>query len=264
MFLGTVPWHPEKGDGVFRDVFTFIGFSWDLPRKTVSLPETKRLKFLHRVSDFLERFEHRQCHLLDVEKMHGSLCHVAFVYRDGRSRLPSLSNFATSLKGNRLTRRFPSRSAISDLKWWRDKLSTPGFTRDLNLSLSPVDIGLFVDASTSWGIGIHFEAKWMAFRLDPDWKIEGRHIGWLETVAIELAVYLLCSRGFRNVHLLLHSDNQGTIGSISKGRCRNTHTNDSVRRTYDPLIPLSVHQHQDHLRCRPGSFYSILRPMGYS
>ncbi|RXW16082.1 hypothetical protein EST38_g9772 [Candolleomyces aberdarensis] len=235
-----VPWHPEKGDGVFREVFTFIGFMWDLPKKTVSLPEVKRLKFLHRVSEFLQKYEARQCPLAEVEKIHGSLCHVAFVYRDGRSRLPSLSNFATTFKGNRLTKRYPSRSAISDLKWWRDKLSMPGFIRDLNLSLSPADIGLFVDACTSWGIGIYVGGKWMAFRLAPDWKTEGRHIGWLETLAIELAVYLVYSRGFRNTHLLLHSDNQGTIGSIAKGRCRNTHINDSVRRTYDVLVPASV------------------------
>ncbi|KAJ2917970.1 hypothetical protein MD484_g2463, partial [Candolleomyces efflorescens] len=235
-----VPWHPEKGDGVFRDAFTFIGFYWDLPGKTVSLPEVKRMKFLHRVSDFLERFERRRCLLLDVEKIHGSLCHVAFVYRDGCSRLPSLSNFAVSFKGDRLAKRYLSRSAVTDLKWWRDKLSTPGLIRDLNLSLSPVDVGLFVDASTSWGIGITFGQKWMAFRLTPVWKVEGRHIGWLETVAIELAVYLVRFHGYRNTHLLLHSDNQGTIGSISKGRCRNVHINDSVRRTYDVLVPISV------------------------
>ncbi|RXW18848.1 hypothetical protein EST38_g7017 [Candolleomyces aberdarensis] len=235
-----VPWHPEKGDGVFREVFTFIGFLWNLPNKTVSLPEAKHLKFLHRVSEFLTKYKSCQCPLIEVEKIHGSLCHVAFVYQDGRSRLPSLSNFATTFQGNRLVKRYPPRAAISDLQWWLERLSTPGFFRDLNLSLSPVDIGLYVDACTSWGIGIFWEGRWLAFRLSPDWKTEGRHIGWLETLAIELAVYLVCSRGLRNTHLLFHSDNQGTIGSVAKGRCRNTHINDSVRRTFDVLVPASV------------------------
>ncbi|RXW16277.1 hypothetical protein EST38_g9578 [Candolleomyces aberdarensis] len=235
-----VPWHPEKGDDVFREAFTFIGFLWNLPNKTVSLPEAKRLKFLHRVSEFLANYKSRQCPLIEVEKIHGSLCHVAFVYRDGCSRLPSLSNFATTLQGNRLIKRYPPPSAILDSKWWQERLSTPGFLRDLNLSLSPVDIGLYVNACTSWGIGILWEGRWMAFRLSPDWKTEGRHIGWLETLAIELAAYLVCSRGLRNTHLLFHSDNQGTIGSVTKGRCRNTHINNSVRRTFDVLVPASV------------------------
>jgi hypothetical protein len=38
--------------------------------------------------------------------------------------------------------------------------------------------------------------------------------------------------GFSNVTLLIHSDNQGTIGSLGKGRSCNFHINLSVRRIY--------------------------------
>jgi hypothetical protein len=99
-----VPWHKDKGDLVFLYITNFIGFCWDLPDRHVSLPEEKRLKFHNRVRIFLDCFSDHQCSLLDIQKIHGSLCHVAFVYFQGRSRLPSLSNFIASFMGNEFTR----------------------------------------------------------------------------------------------------------------------------------------------------------------
>jgi hypothetical protein len=39
------PWHPTKGQD-FALTFVYIGYTWNITDKTVSLPETKRLKFL--------------------------------------------------------------------------------------------------------------------------------------------------------------------------------------------------------------------------
>jgi hypothetical protein len=227
-----VPWHKDKGDLAFLYVTNFIGFRWDLPNKQVSLSEEKRLKFHNRVRIFLDCFTGHPCSLLDVQKIHGSLCHVAFVYVQGRSRLPSLSNFIATFMGNEFTRRYPSRSIMTDLQWWLRELSMSGFYRSL-LSRGPCqDMGLFVDASTSWGIGIVVAGRWLAFKLHESWKIEGRDICWLETVAVEILIYLLEAMGVTNTTLLIHSDNQGTIGSLDKGRSRNFHINLSIRRAY--------------------------------
>jgi hypothetical protein len=92
----SVPWHEEKGNRTFTSITTFIGFLWDMERKTVSLPENQHRKFHERVRRFLASFSNQPCMTRDVEKIHGSLCHVAFVHLDGRSHLPSLSNFASS------------------------------------------------------------------------------------------------------------------------------------------------------------------------
>jgi len=62
----------------------------------------------------------------------------------------------------------------------------------------------------------------------------------VETVAIELLVYFLESKDLRNTHLLLHSDNQGTIGALGKGRSGNIHINLSIRRTQLVLMDLSI------------------------
>ena len=108
-----IPWHKEKGDSEFHYQTTFIGYHWDLVFKRVSLNDDKRLKFNRRVQIFLDSFDGHRCQLKDVERIHGSLCHVAFVYIEGRSRLPSLSNFAASFKGNELIKHYPTRSMIT-------------------------------------------------------------------------------------------------------------------------------------------------------
>lgn len=235
-----VPWHKDKGDLVFSFITNFIGFRWDLPDKMVSLPEEKRLKFLNRVRIFLDRFTGHRCSLLDVQKIHGSLCHVAFVYIQGRSRLPSLSNFIASFMDNEFSLRYPPHSMMTDLKWWLGMLGDPAFHRKL-LPRNPCrDMGIFVDASTSWGIGIIIAGKWTAFKLHQDWKIEGRDICWLETVAVEILLYILEAMGVANTTLLIHSDNQGTIGSLGKGRSRNFHINLSIRRAYVVLASLYI------------------------
>jgi len=126
-----VPWHKEKGDDHFLFVTTFIGLCWDIPAKLVSLPEEKRLKFREHVRHFLDDFQCCPCHLLDVEKIHGSLCHVTFVYMDRRSRLPSLSNFVSSFHNNEVISRHPPHSMMTDLTWWFQKLNVAGISRAL-------------------------------------------------------------------------------------------------------------------------------------
>jgi hypothetical protein len=93
-------------------------------------------------------------------------------------------------------------------------------------------MGIYVDASTSWGIGVVIDGRWIAFELVPDWKVPGRDITWLETLAVEFLSGIIASLGINNQTVLIHSDNQGTIGAMDKGRSPNYHINLSVRRTY--------------------------------
>jgi hypothetical protein len=70
-------------------------------------------------------------------------------------------------------------------------------------------MGIFTDASTSWGIGIVVAGRWIAaFRLHEDWKVEGRDICWLETVAVEVLFYILEAMGVTITTLLAHSSFQ--------------------------------------------------------
>jgi len=59
-------------------------------------------------------------------------------------------------------------------------------------------------------------------------------------VAIELLTYFLESRGLHETHLLVHSDNQGTIGALDKGHSGNIHVNLAVCHTHLTLMAISV------------------------
>lgn len=149
-----VPWHPNKGTKTFASLLVFIGLLWDLHNRRASLLENKRLKFLSRVNSFIAQFSWGRCSLRDVEKLHGSLCYLSFVCSDGHSRLPSLSNFSTKFKGNGYICLYPPPSLITDLKWWSTRLSESGVFRQLSPRGPLLDMGIYVDAGTSWGIGI--------------------------------------------------------------------------------------------------------------
>jgi hypothetical protein len=56
-------------------------------------------------------------------------------------------------------------------------------------------MGIWVDTSTSWGIGVMINGLWDAWKFYDGWSGPGRNIGWLEGVAVELACLILEARG---------------------------------------------------------------------
>ena len=211
---------------------TFIGFRWDLPKRQISLPEEKRLKFHNRVRIFLACFTGHPCSLLDIQKNPWFPLSHCIRLLPGPFAPTFIVKFISTFLGNEFTHCYPPKSMITDLKWWLHALDNPGFFHELLPRGPPQDMGLFVDASTSWGLGIIVAGRWAAFRLHSDWKVEGRDICWLETVAVEILIYILEAMGISNTTLIIHSDNQGTIGSLGKGHSRNFHINLSIRRAY--------------------------------
>ncbi|KAF7325222.1 hypothetical protein MKEN_00566500 [Mycena kentingensis (nom. inval.)] len=228
-----VPWHPTKTGFRFDFVTTFLGWYWDLLLRRVSLPEQKRLKHLKRVVDLLVRIESRQrIALHELQVVHGSLCHLCFGYPAGASRLAVFSNAMSGFQTHPERARYQSDSVLSALKWWRKQLENPTHYRRLDPIPPLKDLGIYVDASTSWGIGIIIGSGWHAFRLKSDWKKPGRDICWLECLAIELAIHFLIQLRYSQLHILIRSDNTGAIGAHTKGRSPNVDINSCARRTF--------------------------------
>jgi hypothetical protein len=116
-----VPWHKTKGSD-FSDIFVYVGFTWDLTQKTVSLPEKKRIKYLNKLTIFLQKYEHAQVPKRELESVIGTLSHITFVFQHGRSFMSNLYEFLTDFKNDYIPRYMRS-SVISDLKWWHAILS---------------------------------------------------------------------------------------------------------------------------------------------
>ncbi len=226
----SIPWHKTKWSD-FASIFVYIGIQWDIENKRASLPEHKRLKFLHRVRQFIDLYSNHPVLLAPTLSLQGSLVHISFVYLLGSSHLPSIFSFASSFNENRYSRRYPTSPMIRDLKWWETTLSEPGLFRSLQPKGPRLGWDISVDASTDWGIGVVVNGKWDAWSLRPGWKSEGRNIGWLEALAVEFLVYILEANDLRDVTIPAHSDNQGVIGAFEKGRSRSVSINLSIQRS---------------------------------
>ncbi|KAF7300864.1 hypothetical protein MKEN_01312600 [Mycena kentingensis (nom. inval.)] len=204
------PWHDEKCGTSFEDIFVSIGFEWDIPNKRARLPEEKRLKYLARIDKALDG---GKVSLRDLQSVHGTLIHVSFIFRNGSSRLPAISNSFASYPDEFATR-FLTRTARESLEWWRPRIANPNISR--SLALHPLlDIRLVADASTSWGLGGFIGDEWFAMRIMEKEKKED-DIRWLEAVALEIMLLFLVESGIANVRLHMLSDNQTAIGILRK------------------------------------------------
>jgi hypothetical protein len=70
-----IPWHPDKGKD-FSTSFTYLGISWDIKNKSITLYDHKHEKFLNCVNNFLTSFSGACCQMQDMIKIHSSLCHI--------------------------------------------------------------------------------------------------------------------------------------------------------------------------------------------
>lgn len=232
--LGT-PWHLLKGQE-FDYGFIYSGFSWNIDRQDVQLTDEKRLRMLQRIDDFMAAHHRRPCPLKDVLKIHGSLSHITFVFPHGAAHLTSLSSFiATFPTSPSLSPRprFAPPSMWTDLRWWKDLLLAGPGLRSLTPLGSTLDLGIWVDASTDWGVAIVWGGKeYSAWRWLEGWNhAPGCNIGWGEGIAVELAIVLLDQLGLSNRRILIRSDNMGVIGAFDKHRSRNWMVNQCIRRS---------------------------------
>jgi hypothetical protein len=225
-----IPWHPTKWAD-FDDTCDYVGYHFNFPNRTVSLPESKRIKYVFRLRTFLDLYSHKQVFKRDAEKISGTLAHCAFIFPHGRSYLSNLYRWIADFPSEFVPRYMRS-SVISDLRWWLHILDSPQPPRSLAPRPPTRDYGIWVDASTGTGIGVLWNGLWDAWTTREGWRDHvGHDIGWLESIAVELAIRITCLFGISNTDVLIRSDNEGVIGSFRKGRCSNLASNMSIRRS---------------------------------
>ena len=182
------PWKDSKTKP-FANEFKYLGFTWNLSEKTVQLPDSKKLRYLAKLEPWTpgQKFNRKE-----AESVLGTLVHCSLALPVGRSRLPSISRFTSSFNYYRspFARKTPNSSVISDITWWRTQLSSPFCGSSLSRPPAVSSIEFWVDASSSWGVGVVFDDEWDSWKFLPNWDKNGRNIGWAEIIAIELGLLL--------------------------------------------------------------------------
>lgn len=228
------PWSIPKHQP-FASSFTYLGFLWDLDARTVQLPSAKKLKYIARLQPLLVS---KSSNLRDAQKLLGTLNHCAVLLPDGPSRLPTLFKFTSGFRHSAspfVIHRL-STSLLSDLEWWIAQFSLSFCGRSISEPPPLSPIAIFVDASTSWGIGILIDGQWDAYQFTSEALTGSRNIGWAEMVAVELAVGILASLMPRHSHVLINSDNQGVLAAIRNQRSRGVPANESLQRQCRTLL----------------------------
>ena len=114
---------------------------------------------------------------------------------------------------------------MEDVYWWRTHLLNNFVGLQIIRPPKASTTKLFVNASTSWGISLVLDGKWLAWEFHKGWKTDGHNIGWGEMVAVELAICTLLASNIWGCHIVINSDNQGVVGALNAGRSRGTHQN---------------------------------------
>ena len=109
-----IPWETGK-DLPFSDVTPFIGFSWDLTNRTVSLPESKKAKYLQAIQEWESKLKHT---LEEVQKLYSKLLHACHIVPARHAYLTNLEAFmGTCHRDSPFCPCFPPRRTLGNLLW---------------------------------------------------------------------------------------------------------------------------------------------------
>ncbi|KAF8636131.1 hypothetical protein AX17_003763 [Amanita inopinata Kibby_2008] len=100
----------------FASTFTYIGFQWELDKKTVCLPDKKRERYLANL-ELQDEGYRPSCD--EVESLVGMLNHITLILPAGRAHLVHLYKLRTTFdqSRNQWVRNKISNDALDDLKW---------------------------------------------------------------------------------------------------------------------------------------------------
>jgi hypothetical protein len=151
-----IPWELEK-DAPFASSFTFIGLTWNLITRSVSLPVSKKQKYAEAIRAWHSARTHT---LNEAEKLHGKLLHASLVITKGRPFLVNIEAFLGVFHNAPFKPRTPPRHLQEDLHWWAAALAHPNVPSPLRTSITMADLSAFSNASSEVGIGIVIGERW--------------------------------------------------------------------------------------------------------
>ena len=225
-----IPWEASK-DVPFTTNITFVSLAWDLDRKVVSLPDSKKEKYLCAIQDWLQAPTHN---LDETHRLYGKLLYTCHVIPRGHAYLTNFEILMALFHDRPFTPRHSPKTLTDDLSWWINILSQPTLSRPIPGNRIITDVQAYSDASSTTGLGIVIGNQWRAWQLLPGWNQDGRDIGWAEAIAMELLVHTILKSGpFAGIKV--YGDNNGVVEGWWSGRSRNAQTNRIFRRIHETL-----------------------------
>lgn len=216
----------EKKWREFSDEQKYLGFLWNGVKKTVCLPDAKRLERLRQLGDFLSQPRHSY---KDVERLVGRLNHAVNIFPQLRCYLVAAYRWMAEWRHRAALREIPD-EVKTDLEVWKKTLETAD-PRRLIPRPRLIDVGWVGNAATSYGIGVVIGRRWARFRLREGWDEfhpdgSRRWIAWAETVAVRLGFIMLQSlKDVRGRQFVMLTDNTTTEGAVRNGKSRDRWVN---------------------------------------
>ncbi|KAF7325196.1 Reverse transcriptase/ribonuclease H [Mycena kentingensis (nom. inval.)] len=223
-----MPWKASK-DIPFSSSAPFTGLIWDLEKRTVALPDSKKAKYLATIDEWERKRAHN---LQEVQSLYGKLLHACLVIPEGRAYITGLETTLGLFHDRPFLPRSSPKALRHDLEWWRERLGSSVISRPIPGPCAVVDPQAFSDASSGVGIGIVVGRGWRAWRFREGWQRDGRKIGWAEAVGFEFLVRVLVRLGLAAGHVCVYGDNEGVVKGWWNGRSRNEHINLCFRRIH--------------------------------
>ncbi|KAE8238124.1 hypothetical protein A4X03_0g8944 [Tilletia caries] len=202
-----LPWKASK-DRDFATTQQYTGFVFDIPARTVHLPDTKRQRYLENVCAWMRR---PRSTLAQADTLLGQLQHAAFVHSAGRKRLAYLRQFqAVNSHHHREASLHPPRQLHSDLLW-HTALSGPDRRRCFAADTTTRDLQLYTDAS-EWGVGVFIGNDIYSLPFSHNIPTPFS-ILWAEALAFEIGLRIAIDRGAADCALPVHCNNAAVVAS---------------------------------------------------
>jgi hypothetical protein len=181
-----IPWGISK-DQPFTNSTIYIGFVWDIKKRTVTLSEPKVVKYAKAINEWLIRPKYNLKH---IQELYGKLLHVASIIPQGCTYLMGLESMLSICAKKLFLPHRPDKSIQEDLLWWLDRILTSAVVQPIVPPTTLFDPHTFSDASSGVGIGIAIGTRWRAWRLRSDWSTlwGKKDIGWAEAIGFELLI----------------------------------------------------------------------------
>ncbi|KAE8237475.1 hypothetical protein A4X13_0g8772, partial [Tilletia indica] len=120
------PWEPEK-DEPWSSIFKYAGIVYNIATREVSLPQSKREKYLDTIAETKEEAAtHKGRHQLPtIQRLHGQCQWARKIYTNGRFHLGGMQAFireASKHESLKYQWRHGGKPLVDDITWWENTL----------------------------------------------------------------------------------------------------------------------------------------------